>query len=149
MVNLIKEACRQYIHSQQLANVVIGQVEGVSPYRIRLSQKLLLDENDLVFTETALGKITDERLEDIAHDHGSASFDAKTLHSHSMGEGVTSEETIETSHSHDSITLALKHLHRTKLLEVGDRVVLIKEAGGQRYFVIDRVGDLNDTNNGQ
>ena len=150
MVEAIQQIGLQMQEAQQGVNIGMGEVLTVNPYSIRISQKLVIDESVLVFSETVLGKDTIEALNtiDTGHIHPNGSFNSKTAHVHidSAG-GETEESTIETSHSHPKAggIYNLKHKHKTVGLAVGDKVIYIREAGGQRYYIIDKVGEINDT----
>lgn len=132
---------------KQLCDVIVGVVESISPIKIRLNQKLILDRNMLVFSKTAMGLVTDYALEEVdtSHSHPSTNFDSKTIHSHVDGAGLETDGAgISTSHSHGNAGLSydLEHRHTTEKLNVGDNVILIRSGGGQKYFVIDKVGEV-------
>lgn len=141
----IISAVVQTIDNMKMTDVCIGVVESVNPIKIRINHKVLIDENYLVFSETSIGKNTNEELEvvNISHQHAPAQFDNKTKHFHSSPFGNTQEEQISTTHSHaeHKIELDLKHYHKTKGLEINDKLILIRQSGGQKFFVIDKVVD--------
>ena len=147
MIEAIKEITDNMLEAKQLCDVMVGVVESISPIRIRVNQKLILDSSILVFSKTVLGLVTDYKLQkiDTSHSHPSSDFDSKTLHYHMDGAGLeTNSVQISTSHIHGSAGLSydLEHRHTTEVLREGDNVILIKSAGGQKYFVIDKVGEM-------
>lgn len=148
MLEIIKEVSQNLLEAKQLCDVLLGIVETLNPITIRVDQKLIIDESFLVFSRTALGVDTDYRLGEVdtSHTHPSASFNSKTMHKHkleSLNE-YTEEVSVETSHSHGKAgeIYELKHRHKTEGLCVGDGVIMIRQNGGQLYFVIDKVGEI-------
>ena len=150
MIDAIKEITKGMLESGQLCDVMIGVVDSILPIRIKVNQKLMLESNALVFSKTVTGLVTNYALEEIdtEHSHPSTNFDNKTVHSHIDGAGLeTDSAEVSTVHSHPSAGLSydLEHRHTTEKLSVGDRVILLRADGGQKYFVIDKVGIWNDT----
>ena len=106
---------------------MIGEVISDSPLQIRVEQRLTIDEGLLIPTRN----VTDFTVP-ISQEWGTD----YTLgsHSHTCPEGKTSS--VNLSHNHgivaDEITIC-------NALQVGELVLLIRQEGGQKFIVVDRV----------
>lgn len=162
LMRLIKQASLEAVNQEKLTSLITGTVISTEPLKIQVSQKLVLSMAQLILSrnvtdfdlEMTVDHETEEyKLEiDTTHNHGTASFDEQTSHKHidSAG-GETEESTISTEHSHADAGawFNLEHSHKYKgkkifkvhkALKVGEKVILIRESGGQRFYVIDRIG---------
>ena len=124
LVIAMKQSCKDMLNTMQLSTFEYGTVISSSPLKIQLEQKKTLTKAQLVLTRN----VTDFETE--------VTVDWKT------------EETENTSAVTGSMGEFEKHLHgvrgRKKILihnalQVGEKVVLIKQQGGQSYLVVDRV----------
>ena len=123
LVKLIKKAAMDALNASAPANVFFGTVLSASPLQIQVDTKLILTSASLILTKNV------------------------TTHQISM---TVEHETEETGGgSGDSSFASHKHSYKgTKLytvnngLTVGEKVVLIRASGGQKYVVIDRVGRM-------
>lgn len=114
MLGTIKEIVKQTIEVEKLTDFTVGKVSSVSPLKIQAASKLILGSNQLVIP------------------------DRFTNHFEYM---VMVDDTF------DDVNDKNKYKERKKYivydsLKVGDSVILARAAGGQKYFVIDRVGVL-------
>lgn len=112
MLSLIKEAVKQTVEAEKMADVTVGVVVLGNPLRIQIEQKLILGKGQLVVAE----RLTDR-------------FEYAT----------------EVEYGFEDIKDKSKYEARRKFavyggLRVGDKVILVRKAGGQKYYVIDRVG---------
>lgn len=107
----------------------MGIVETDEPLTIRIDQKLLLTEEEILLTSWLSDKEyeieTDEQVLDWTHKH-----DAEV----SEGSVTIEESGKEYKHKHVKLTLKNK-------LKTGDKVYMFACRGGQRFLVIDRVID--------
>ena len=112
MLKTIKEVVKQTIEAEKLADFTVGKVLSVSPLKIEITNKLVLGVNQLVIAE----KLTDRfiYLTEVEDDFNDIKDEDKyrTRKKYALYDG----------------------------LKVGDNVILIRKAGGQKYFVTDRVG---------
>ena len=144
LVKAMKRAALDALESTKPVNVVFGTVESVSPLKINVEQKMILGKSQLVLSRNVTDFETKVTVE-------WESESALTTHKHSY-EGTT-ESGGEDSHSHsysgNTKTTNLKHTHditgKKKIiihngLVVGDEVILVRQQGGQKYVVIDRIG---------
>lgn len=112
MLRAIKEVVKQTVEAEKPADFTIGKVSSVNPLKIEITNKLVLGINQLVVAE----RLTDR-------------FIYMT----------------EVEDDFDDIKDGDKYRARKKYalyngLKAGDNVILIRKAGGQKYFVTDRVG---------
>lgn len=113
IVSAMKRAGAEVRNASKPADVMFGTVVSASPIRIQVSQKLTLSNMQLVIPQ-GLTKYTVSMTYDL-------NCGETEDHKHSV-KGTT-QVTIDNS------------------LKVGDKVVLIRQEGGQKYFVLDKVVD--------
>lgn len=145
IIEIIKKSCIDVYNHMKPPDICIGIVINLNPLKIKISDKLILNENVLVFSKTVLGIKTESSLGilNTYHKHPECNFDSNTSHIHNDSLGAeTTPSDIKTSHQHDEsgIIINLEHLHKTDKIHIDDKLILIRELGGQRYFVIDKVG---------
>lgn len=112
MLSAIKEAVKQTLENEKLTDFTVGTVSAVKPIKIQINQKLVLGKNQLVISE----KLTDRFIYMTAVENNFNDLKDKS-----------------------------KYEERKKYivyggLKVGDNVILARKAGGQKYYVIDRIG---------
>ena len=108
----VKKAALETIEASKPVNVYFGEVVSVSPLQINVEQKMMLGEKQLVLTE----KVSDYTME--------LKVDWQTER--------------ESDHVHD--ISGRKKIVVYNGLGLGDKVILIRQQGGQKFIVIDRVG---------
>ena len=125
LVKLIKRISDDAHNATKPVEVCFGKVQSIAPLQILVDQKLLLEAEQLILSRdvteyqidiTTLSWLTENR----SGGGGDAAF---------------------ASHNHDIIGRKSIIVHNA--LIVGDEVILIREQGGQRYIVIDRVGKMS------
>ncbi len=114
MLEVIKEAVKQTIEAEKPVNFTIGNVISEEPVKIQITQKLILGKGQLVVPESLTRHFT----------------------------YMTAVED-----SFNDIKDKSKYNERKKYivyngLKVGDKVILARAAGGQKYYVIDRAGEM-------
>jgi hypothetical protein len=123
-IELVKAIKKAAVDAQEAAKPVqacFGKVVGESPLKILVEQKLLLGERQLVLSRN----VTDFSVE------MSANLVA--------GEGIiTDGEDAVPPHSHAIEGKWQVTVHNG--LAAGDGVMLLRQQGGQKYIVVDRVG---------
>lgn len=161
-LKIIKQAALEAQEQGKPTSIMIGTVLGSEPLKIQISQKLILGKEQLILSrnvtdfevEMTVEHKTEEYKKELntIHNHGVAEFDAQTTHKHIDGAMLeTDSVTISTAHCHkDSGGIYdLTHSHEYKgrkvfkvhnALKKGEKVIVIRENGGQRFYVIDRVG---------
>lgn len=156
LVKGIKKAAMDAVKSGQPSDFCFGKVTNVSPLKIQLDQKLILGSAQLVLSRN----VTDFELQiSIKDSTESTSLNASHTHNARMDVNVNSELTpndnnvtvtntvtgnitidaasSDSSHSHSISGKKTITVHNS--LKVNDEVILLKQSGGQKYLVIDRV----------
>jgi len=136
LIDSIKKCQKDQINNMQLTNVVIGVVTSIEPLEIDVDQKYILTEKQLILsrnvTDYEFEMTVEHKTEDHTHTHDIEVIDTYT----SGGSGEIEEET----HNHEYKGRKTFLVHNA--LKVGEKVILIKANGGQKFFVIDRQGDV-------
>lgn len=129
LVKAMKQAGAEAVNAGNPMTICFGKVTSASPLQVLVDQKMTLGSAQLILTRN----VTDYEVP--------VTVDWKTeselsTHTHSVS-GVESD------------SANLKHLHALKgkkkmtihnSLVKGDEVVLLRQQGGQKYIIIDRVG---------
>lgn len=121
---VIKKAATEAVEAGKPADYCFGKVISVSPLKISVEQKMTLGSAQLVLTRNVTDYKTtvsvDWLTENKSGGSGESSFSS---HNHSVS--GTKEITIHNS------------------LKIGEKVVLLKQKGGQKYLVLDRVVNVS------
>lgn len=130
MIDAIKRIVDNLLERKKLMIFEYGTVEEVSPLKIRIDQKHLLYEDDL-----KLSHLVKDYYVDITVQHSTDSIYGSwdTNHSHPN----VSPATIPIDHEHE-YKGRKKILIHSGLLK-GEKVILLRQQGGQMYYVVDRV----------
>lgn len=117
LVEVIKKASIEAVNASNPTSLIVGTVTSTSPLQITIDQRLTLDEDFLILTKNVKDHYVDVT---VSHKVESA--------------------TCEVSHSH-------RYSGRKKVLihyglNKGESVLLIKMQGGQKYIVLDRIGEV-------
>lgn len=123
LVESIKKAALEAVENNDPSCVMYGKVIQASPLQIQVNVKLILQAEQLVLTRN----VTDYTVNVSA----STGYGGGHKHEDSLGGETTSNG----SHSHGITSLKILNA-----LKVGEEVILIRQAGGQEYIVLDRVG---------
>lgn len=132
MIELIKQIAINVNEQSKLSKFEFGTVESISPLKIRIDQKKILEQNDLM-----LSHLVRDYYVDITVQHSTDSIYGgwDTTHSHpNAGDNV-----IPIDHEHEYKGRKKIMIHNG--LKVGEKVVLIRQMGGQLYYILDRIED--------
>lgn len=140
LLKAIKIAAAETVEAGKPVNVFYGEVQEINPLKINVEQKLLLGEAQLVLTRN----VTDFNIM-VTMDWETGDALEKS-HSHKVeGRDSAGEEisltTQGTGLKHSHALAGKKQIIIHNALKVGDTVILIRQQGGQEYFVIDRIGE--------
>lgn len=119
IVNTIKEIASTVISNGEPMEVIVGEVVSVSPLAIKIDPKLTVPEENIILT-----KNTSEWTMEMSVDH---------VTENRAGGGGMAEYA---SHNHE-YKGRKKYLVHNQLV-MGDKVIMLKETGGQRYIALDR-----------
>ena len=158
----IKRAATEAAEASQPADFCFGKVISTNPLKISVEQKMVLSSAQLVLTRNVTEYKVDMTVNhttdtvDLQHNHsfnGNADvYSGNTdtggtnephkhsySHTHSFS-GNTENSSANLNHSHKYSGRKIFVVHNG--LSVGESVVLIKQKGGQKYLVLDRVVDI-------
>lgn len=138
LVNAIKRTVKQTVEADKPVKLCFGNVVSASPLKIQVEQKLTLEENQLVLTKA----VTDHWVDiEVNHftvndnfmipDHTHGIFDTYT------GGGSCDNGNLDTTHKHGYKGRKKIMIYNGLLL--GEKVLLARFDGGQRFVVLDRV----------
>ena len=167
LVRLVKQAAVEAVRAGAPMAVCYGTVLSTTPLKIQVDQKLILTEVQLILTKLVrdlkVEVYMDHETESVSHEHTVTGAAEVGEHTHPVAGTTTVEGTIEPhghavtaatesvfhGHSVAGIAQAVSHSHDIrgwkKLtlrwgLTVGERVILLRCDGGQKYVVLDRWG---------
>lgn len=125
----VKKAAMDAYKASDPAGLFFGTVTSASPLAITIDQNQILEEDALI-----LSSLVQDITVDATMDHTTGSY----THTHSIsdtysGGGTASSDTHTHSYSgRKSFTLHFG-------LQAGEKVMLLRMQGGQRYLVLDRI----------
>lgn len=118
LLQIIKQAATEAVLAEKPCDFVMGKVVSIEPLKIQLSQKATLEEDFLVVPRS----LTDYTVPlDIAGGFSSGA------HSQYTGTGA---------HTH-TVSGGTATVHNA--LQVGEHVLLLRQSGGQKYLILDKV----------
>ena len=118
LVDVIKRITLNVINNAKLCDLKYGTVVSVSPLKVQITNQFIIPESALVVPR----RLTDHTVE--------TSINIST----GATDNVT-ENTDEQSTNINTKTRLLIH----NALKIGEKVVLLREQGGQSYFILDRI----------
>lgn len=128
-VKVIKKSAIEAVNNSKPADIFYGTVQSISPLTIFIDQKLILSEKFLIIPES----LTDYETE--------ISFDNPSIKQ--VFTTWNMEETSESTPSKISFKEKIKHkITVYNSLKEGEKVILLRQQGGQKYMVLDRVVEL-------
>lgn len=129
-VGLVKQAAVEAVDASKPVAWGFGVVISVNPLEVKTDQKITLSKDQLILTRNVTNH-------DVSMQLGS-STDSAGSHDHSVsttnGSG-TAAEAGDHAHNYGG-TLTFKVLNG---LKAGEKVLLCRKQGGQKYIVIDRL----------
>lgn len=127
IVRIIKQAAIDAVEAQKPCTVLFGTVTKEKPLEILVEQKMTLSEAQLILSRN----VTDFQTEISFDDPG-------------VKQTYTTWDMSESSESTPrKIAFKEKVKHKITIynaLKVGEKVILLRCAGGQRFVVLDRIG---------
>lgn len=144
LVKTIKKAAIDAMESTKPVNVYFGTVESASPLKINVEQKMVLGESQLVLTRNvtdykmriAVDMDTENAVDSHAHTfQGKTQKDGEPEHDHEFN-----GSTAGTSSAHSHHIAGEQEITIQNSLVAGDEVLLLRQQGGQKYIIWDRIG---------
>lgn len=121
----LQRAINQTVQGMKMGDYLIGTVESTNPVSIRISQRDLITEDFLLFTDLTRDFDVDIEVNHVTENRAGGSGDAEFA-----------------SHNHDY--KGRKKIRVYNGLSTGEKVMLIRQQGAQQYIVLSRVS--NHTN---
>ncbi|WP_324824983.1 DUF2577 domain-containing protein [Sinanaerobacter sp. ZZT-01] len=135
LLQIMKQASSDAFEEGKPVNLVYGTVQNTNPLEILVEQKLLLEEPFLVCARNVTNY--DVEMEMLHETELSGAYE----HSHSVstsgGSGTTNTNR-EPAHKHEY--KGKKKYRVLNGLQSGEKVIMIRMQGGQRFIVLDRIG---------
>lgn len=126
LISVFKKISSEAIENSKPFNGLMGVVETVAPLSIRIDQKILLDESNLILTNA----VRDYKTE--------ITFDNPDIKQEFLNWNIP--ETEVTGHEKISFNAPIKHeITIYNALKVGEEVTLLRLQGGQKFIVLDRI----------
>lgn len=130
-LELVKGTAKGVVDNSEPSVLVFGTVETITPLTIRIDAQTVLQEKELILTHL----VRDYEV-DIEVSHRTVNDDIlNTLHDHP---GIP-QNSFDSHHYH--AYMGRKKIKIYQGLLIGEGVVMIKEQGGQRHIVLDRLDD--------
>ena len=137
-IKIMKQAALDAVNAAKPVEVCFGKVTSKKPLKILVEQKMTLGEKQLVLSRNVTTFTTEVTVDwksenhSIPHNHDINLTD-------SNGDSVTgSTQNKDVPHIHEITGKKKITIHNE--LVVGDEVILVRQQGGQKYIVWDRIG---------
>lgn len=128
LLTTIKQAAIEAAEAGNPVNICYGKVTSASPLQVLVDQKMTLGSAQLVLTRN----VTDY---EVSVTVGWETESELSTHSHNVS-GIESNS-VNLKHAHNINGEKKMTIHNS--LSKGDEVVLLRQQGGQKYIIIDRV----------
>ena len=129
-LKMMKKSAMEAMDASKPSDIAFGKVINTNPMKIQIDQKLILTSAMLVLTRNVTDykvmMTVSHKTEDHTHTH--------TITDTFTGGGSATSET----HHHEYKGEKEFLIHNA--LKNGDQVLLIRQSGGQKYVVLDRIG---------
>lgn len=102
-----------------ISDILVGEVTGVNPLAITIDQKLTVPESNILLTKNTCDHTVEMSVDHITEDASGGSGDAAYA-----------------PHHHRYVGRKKFLVHNGLIL--GEKVILLRESGGQRYIALDR-----------
>lgn len=127
-VMMIKQAAVEAVNANEPMSLKIGDVVSTTPLKISLNQKITIPATQLLLTN-AVRDYTVYATVDHAADDATYPSNTENAEAASSGQGLADE-------NRKKFTFHLR-------LKVGEKVLLLRCDGGQKFIVLDRLGAPN------
>lgn len=143
-VMMVKQAAVDAVNANEPMALKIGEVVSVAPLKISLNQKITVPASQLLLTNAVRDYTVYETVD---HTTDTALGGISLSHKHAYS-GTTSGDDAYSGDTENAGAVALDHSHtykgRKKFivhlgLKVGEKVLLLRCDGGQKFIVLDRL----------
>lgn len=125
LVETLKRAAVEAMEAKKPVNVYFGEVVSAAPLKINVEQKMELGEKQLILSRNVTNFKT--------------SISAGNIKNYYYTGSTTDSGTAPVSPSHVHAVGKIEITVHNGLV-VGDEVILIRQQGGQKFIVLDRIG---------
>lgn len=132
LIKTIKQMVLETVDSTKPCNYVFGEVTSTSPLEINVEQKFVLSQEMLILTR-GVTEYTLKVSMEWEDEETLADINVKQY----VGEETHAHEIEDNKHTHKIEGEKEITIHAG--LEVGEKVILLRQQGGQKYLVLDRV----------
>lgn len=115
------------VENSKPVNILFGTVQSVSPIKVFIEQKLVLGQKQLIIPEN----MTDYKTK-ISFDNPSVKQIFTTFNMQESSESTPSKMSFKQPSVKHEVTVY-------NALRAGDKVILFRMSGGQKYLILDRV----------
>ncbi|WP_297239262.1 DUF2577 domain-containing protein [uncultured Flavonifractor sp.] len=128
LVRAVKKAAVEAVRAENPMGVCHGTVTGLSPLEITTDQKLILGEKHLILTNAVRDYTVEMTVDHVTEviSHGHSVTDTYT--------GGGTAQPVDHSHPYKGRKSFRVHLG----LKMGEKVILVRCDGGQKFVVLDR-----------
>lgn len=119
IIRTLRKVVLDAVNAQKLTDIVYGTVESIAPLKVRVDQKLLLEQEQLKLTRAVMDYEVDMTVDHLTENRSGGSGDAAYA-----------------SHNHEYKGRKKFLIHNG--LIIGDKVTMIRAHGGQQYLIIDK-----------
>ena len=126
MIEIVKQAAVEAVNAADPSGLEYGTVISADPLKVRLDTKEILDEGFFILTNNVRKYQTKIKID--------------------KGELKKSLVGTDNEHTHefpDEFTITVNNE-----LKADDKVILIKQQGGQKYVILDKIGGSDGTDTG-
>lgn len=128
LMRLIKKAAVEAVDAAKPTAIVFGDVISSSPLKIKVEQKMTLTDEQLILaknvTDYTVNATVEWTTESITHDHSYTDD----------GSNMTTG-----SNTHNHQVQGTKSITIHNALQIGDKVLLLRMQGGQKFIVFDKL----------
>ena len=125
LVETLKRAAVEAMQATKPVNVYFGEVVSAAPLKINVEQKMMLGEKQLILSRNVTNFKT--------------SITGGNIKNYYYTGSTTDSGTAPVSPSHVHAVGKIEITVHNGLV-VGDEVILIRQQGGQKFIVLDRIG---------
>lgn len=147
LVKCFEELIRQMVNPSLMTDIEFGEVVGVGPLKIKLNDIITLEESNLIMTNAVKDHEVDVT---VAWNTEETDVEAQQGHSHKFTDTTNAFGATLLTQTQNTKIENSNHIHEIKnkkkiiihnALKKGEKVLLIKGLGGQKYVVLDRLTD--------
>lgn len=125
----LKQLVSNVMGASQLSDISFGVVISPNPLQVQLNQKMILTDEYLILTNAVRDHAVDITVSWTTVDN-----------THKHGNGNNGQPTDDVTHNHGIQGRKKITIHNG--LTAGEKVLLLRAQGGQKYVILDRVDEV-------